>query len=373
MEKNYAKPVYLQIVDKFKQRLTSGKLTPGERLPKEAEFAREFGVTRTTLRNAFGVLEKEGFIVRKRSAGTCVAPKAMHNKHLHADLAIVKHYEARNKEVYSTIFEDQEGLGLILREAAADGMILRFIPIDNDNPFFEPADLIFRKGIDGFIVSSPTYVTEFIDIMADNHIPHVLLETHYDRRGTNSVVSDEEYATFELIREFYEHGHREIGFCGGLLKQPKINSSVRRYLEFFNTACQQFGMTVKDEWISNVGSDVLDNIPIDNRELAAAILNCKKRPTAIFSPFTRSTQGVIDEAHARGLKIPRDLSLVCGNCFEKVGLSLDADITGFGKDHELFARTGFEHLIEWIRDPQYRPTCVKVPMIKVKGKSIADV
>jgi LacI family transcriptional regulator len=43
---------------------------------------------------------------------------------------------------------------------------------------------------------------------------------------------------------------------------------------------------------------------------AAALLGLKDRPTAIFAGSDEQARGVYDEAHARGLRIPQDLSVV---------------------------------------------------------------
>ena len=58
-------------------RISSGILRPGERLGAERDLAVEFGVSRTSLREALGALEWEGLIRRVpgRSGGTFIATK----------------------------------------------------------------------------------------------------------------------------------------------------------------------------------------------------------------------------------------------------------------------------------------------------------
>lgn len=46
-----------------------GELLPGDRLPPERELARHFGVGRSTLRRALGVLQQEGYLTARRGAG----------------------------------------------------------------------------------------------------------------------------------------------------------------------------------------------------------------------------------------------------------------------------------------------------------------
>lgn len=61
MERARSIPVFMQIVEQIKQRIKSDEFVSGMLLPKETDFAKEFGVARATLRNYLDVLENEGF------------------------------------------------------------------------------------------------------------------------------------------------------------------------------------------------------------------------------------------------------------------------------------------------------------------------
>lgn len=63
-----AKQVYLILRD----RILSGALGFGVKLPTENELAEQYSVSRVTVRRALGELERERFIERRRSAGTRV-------------------------------------------------------------------------------------------------------------------------------------------------------------------------------------------------------------------------------------------------------------------------------------------------------------
>jgi GntR family transcriptional regulator len=60
----------LTIRDKLAQRISSGAIAPGDRLPTEPALAAELGVSRATLREALRSLEEDGFVSRRRGAGT---------------------------------------------------------------------------------------------------------------------------------------------------------------------------------------------------------------------------------------------------------------------------------------------------------------
>ena len=70
IDKSNGEPIYLQIATAIKQLLHSGKIPPGSSLPPEQVLARQFGVSRMTMRQANDVLEREGLIERQRGRGT---------------------------------------------------------------------------------------------------------------------------------------------------------------------------------------------------------------------------------------------------------------------------------------------------------------
>lgn len=62
-------PAYRRIAAAYRDKIASGELVPGVRLPTEHEIAEEFGVVRQTVRSGLGVLVSEGLIVARRPHG----------------------------------------------------------------------------------------------------------------------------------------------------------------------------------------------------------------------------------------------------------------------------------------------------------------
>lgn len=69
------KALYYEIVDFLLEDIKSGQYPPGSKLPSEDQLAREFSVSRVTLREALRVLEDDGMIVRRHGSGTFVLDK----------------------------------------------------------------------------------------------------------------------------------------------------------------------------------------------------------------------------------------------------------------------------------------------------------
>lgn len=71
-------PAYKRIQNAILSRLETGQLKPGDLVDSERELARIHGVSLMTARHALAGLEREGKVVRRRGAGTFVAPPKIH-------------------------------------------------------------------------------------------------------------------------------------------------------------------------------------------------------------------------------------------------------------------------------------------------------
>src|SRR6478735_245791 len=69
-----SKPLHVTIAEQLAAAIASGALAPGERLPPERRLADSLGVSRMTVRQALGDLERDGLLRRVvgRAGGTFV-------------------------------------------------------------------------------------------------------------------------------------------------------------------------------------------------------------------------------------------------------------------------------------------------------------
>jgi GntR family transcriptional regulator/MocR family aminotransferase len=67
-------PVYRQIETFLRQGILSGNLSPGTRLPATRQLARDLGVNRLTVENAYAELEADGLVEGRVGSGTYVLP-----------------------------------------------------------------------------------------------------------------------------------------------------------------------------------------------------------------------------------------------------------------------------------------------------------
>ncbi|WP_422753074.1 GntR family transcriptional regulator [Micromonospora sp. WMMD708] len=80
-----AQPKYRQIADELRERIVSGALRVGDRLPTEPQLQEQYGVSRNTVRDATALLVHEGLVesVPGRSGGMLVRQKVTLTFHAH--------------------------------------------------------------------------------------------------------------------------------------------------------------------------------------------------------------------------------------------------------------------------------------------------
>ncbi|GAB4494294.1 MAG: PLP-dependent aminotransferase family protein [Anaerolineales bacterium] len=74
LDRNSPVPLYEQIEQHLRQGILNGLLPPETRLPASRQLARDLGVNRITVENAFAALEADGLVYSRVGSGTYVLP-----------------------------------------------------------------------------------------------------------------------------------------------------------------------------------------------------------------------------------------------------------------------------------------------------------
>jgi LacI family transcriptional regulator len=153
---------------------------------------------------------------------------------------------------------------------------------------------LVRRRVDGLILT-----TARIGTPTARGVPHALaLRT--DGIGPASV-GDDHLGAGLAVRHLLDHGHRRIGLVSG----PDYASSARGRLGGYRQALEDAGVSVDETLIAG------DSFSMESGEIAGrALLDRADRPTAIFAVNDNTAVGVMAAAHALGLSIPDDLSIV---------------------------------------------------------------
>ena len=113
-------PIYTQLIAQIQQKIVSGALEPGERLPSVRDLAAEAGVNPNTMQRAMMEMEREDLVYSQRTAGRFVTQDGERIRRLRESLA-------RNqvKEFLTGMFQLGFGLEEILTFVQTEGEMQR--------------------------------------------------------------------------------------------------------------------------------------------------------------------------------------------------------------------------------------------------------
>lgn len=92
------KRLSLSVRDELAERITSGAIPPGSRFPPEPQLAEDLGISRATLREALRSLEEDGFVTRRRGAGTFATQRPRLHNNLDVNFGVTEAIRASGME-----------------------------------------------------------------------------------------------------------------------------------------------------------------------------------------------------------------------------------------------------------------------------------
>ena len=185
----------------------------------------------------------------------------------------------------------------------AEGVRMLAQPVDVASPTIaaEVGGLIDETHVDGIVLSSP--VTDCAAVLAElerRNIPFVRISPGTNHALTSSVYMDDVQAADDMTTHLINVGHRTIGFIVG---HPNHMASEQR-LFGYRRALDRAGIGYEPGLVHAGEFDFASG------ELAAySLLSYPRRPTAIFASNDDMAAGVLAVAHAKGLRLPEDLSV----------------------------------------------------------------
>ena len=163
---------------------------------------------------------------------------------------------------------------------------------------------IFRsRQADGIILLEIQTNDRRPEILRDHGYPFVMIGHRYDNTGLSFADFDIEQGVGLAMEHLVGLGHRRIGF---LTIDPVVDHKVYGFatwaLRSYTEACARIGL----EPMTATGG------PTNDAMVAAAsrLLDAHPDLTALIAPQEQSAIGVLKVCYARGITIPRDLSVL---------------------------------------------------------------
>jgi LacI family transcriptional regulator len=159
------------------------------------------------------------------------------------------------------------------------------------------------KRVDGVLIMTSAFSPAWLEELDANHVPVVILDWEVQARGSNvsSIGVDFRRGIQAAVEHLINLGHRRFAHVSGPALLP--TSSYRS--DAFLQALGGFGIAPAEVAI------VEGNLRIDGgRRALSHLLAPPDPPTAVLAANDLTAIGLLQEAHARGVRVPHDLSVV---------------------------------------------------------------
>ncbi len=304
----YAK-VYNDIISKIK----SGELKVGEKLPKEIELTKIYGVSRITVARALKDLAESNLIYRVKKSGTFVNGKLNHSTPL----------------IIPTILPFEGDFNDIMTGIQNTALTYNvFTPFYNtrNNAERERSFLkeLLSSSLDGLIVY-PCMSFHNLDLYAailTKKIPIVCIDRPIEGVETPLVTSTNADSMCGIVDKLAAKGHKRIGFFS--ISEQMAYTETERFRGFCRGLVKN-GLPLRKEYLFNtydLHKKELSSTPSQQRQLfhkyvkneLSRYLSLREKPTAICCMNDNTLEMIDKVAKQLGIAIPDDLMLTGFDC-----------------------------------------------------------
>jgi GntR family transcriptional regulator, arabinose operon transcriptional repressor len=309
---------YQAIADDLLDKIESGELPPGARLPTEAALGSAYGVSRITVIHAVRILQNRNLVYRVRGSGTFVAKRGK------GDLASLGK-SSGGMPFISAVFPQGEESGahkilVGIENECAKADINVTIHNSKNKPALEHDILLnmLDKGCAGGIVYPcfhPYNVDAYSELVVRG-FPFVLIDRNVDFLSVPFIACDNQGSMQEMVRHIIGLGHRTIGFFCNCME---VISSERDRFKGYCDAHIAAGLGVKQELVYNIYRDfreignTFDWSEQQVQSAASAALShfdsLGEKPSCVVAVNDHLAIALMQAALARGLRVPADLSI----------------------------------------------------------------
>ena len=234
--------------------------------------------------------------------------------------------------------------------------IRRFFDTEEGN-YFERAQ---RRNLDGVAVIQADFNSADVMRLAAGSMPTVVIDHVYE--GSDCVLCDNRASMEEIVRTVAGMGHTRIAFIRG-----EDSTVTRERTNGFYKGCAEMGIRVPQGYVA----DSHFHDPDTCIKAIDALLMRQDKPTCILCPDDFSCLGAMSHLEARGIRVPKDLSLV-GYDGILMARMMKPALTTYCQNVEQLAQAASGLLLEAIEDAEHHiPRQITVSGTMILGETLA--
>ena len=248
--------------------------------------------------------------------------------------------------------------------ASARGYSLVLWPISNDAD--QVTELIDGGLVDGVLLMEVQMDDPRVDRLLESETPFALIGRTREPSGLPYVDIDFENTVIHAIDHLVALGHRDIVLLNGSVG----SSALEQYGPVVRTENAYEAAMVERNLVPVTLS--CDETPLAGREAARDLLEQAPDTTAIISMNEHAAFGVISGLTQRGVRVPRDMSIISIVSSPDMTAMSDPQLTGMMAPGTELGRMGVEALIDQLEGRTNQHPQALVMCTFEEGKSTAE-
>ncbi len=347
------KPMYQSIAEELQARILSGEAEANSLLCTEMGLCEQYSVSRITAKRAIKLLESDGFVYRRKGAGSFVnenAGKSRQNEEVRPtpkNIALVIPFGIEKGGIFKTLGEVTE----VLNEA---NLFISLHISHNERDTLESLNNLDIHGLIYYPIAD--IPVPLLDVFVARNLPVIILDKPHNYPQFSSITCDNRMGQSLLCEHLIAYGHKKTAY---LSRFTENLSSVRERFNGYVDTLEASGGGRMPRFVKlddiHLNLDALKHNIIMLRKEGISALLCENDEIAFY---------VLLCCRSLGIRVPEDLSVTGFDNIEWA-VSEESRITTIDQN---FARIGSE-IVKLLVDPDYHPQHIKVPVTFVARSS----
>ena len=307
IHKKKASVVYDEMVQDLKKQIHKGKYSCGDRFPSESELARQYGISRMSVRQGLAHLENQGMVVKVNGKGSFVSHRYLFKN------GIKDRKQTKTIGLIATTLEDPFVAQIhsgVVEELQNTGYNVCIYSSER-NAEQESVNIrqCVERGCAGLIIFpiwSRTNSKQIEELDNNNGIPLVLVDRTVPGLNVDYVATDNFRGGMMAVEYLIQMGHRQIG----MIKGVSGTANDDRYRGYCH-CLQKYGIEMDENIVVTQKYENLSHEPLEGGQHEMRyLMDRSSRPTAVFAANDALAFGAETAALQMGLKVPDDVSII---------------------------------------------------------------
>lgn len=348
-------PKYMALVKWIREQVEGNRLHCGDKFYSENELSAMFGISRQTVRQAVGILEREHIVERRRGSGTYIAYSPQKTAVPTMNIGVITTY--LDDYIFTSIIRGIETV--LAKNNYTMQIAFTHNRVENETRALRT---MLEKGVDGLIVEPtksglPNPNLPLYEELRGRELPIMFFNAYYPALDFPHVAMDDRKAGYLAAHCLTQAGHRKIG---GIFQLDDLQGHLR-YAGYMQ-ALLEANAEIRDESVIWYATEDKPNIPEEFPRYLRRLADC----TGLVCYNDQIAFTVMEQLKKHDVAVPERLSLVSIDNSDLASFC-EIPFTSVAHPKELLGQTAAENLLKLIHDKHFSATVDFKPELVERG------